>query len=265
MAVATFVDETIKYPLKLIEKTKVSPDSYVFRFELPSAKHIHGLKPHQHVRLHANVNGEEISRKMTPISDNEIYGYMDLLIKVYDKTDQYPDGGLFTQHLDTLKIGEDLIMSGPVHKLYYEGEGQFAGRKVKHLAGRKFKNIILIGGGTGITPLWQILAHSLKYDKEDINVWLLFANRTPKDVLMKKELDALAAAYPRFHVWYTVSTPDEGWPYSVGYITKEMIATHLPKPSDDTITIVVGPPPMKREAVFPALEALGFKDELIVR
>ncbi|CAD5227611.1 unnamed protein product [Bursaphelenchus xylophilus] len=262
--VPTFTDDCIQHSLLLIEKTKVSPDSYIFRFELPSEEHVPGLKPHQHVKLHAKIDGEPVFRKMTPITDDDTAGYMDLLIKIYQQTPEYPDGGLFTRWLDTVEVGEDVLISGPIHKVCYEGEGVFSGRKVSHLKGRKFKNIILIAGGTGITPMYQIITHSLKYDKDDINIWLLFANRTTKDVLLKEELDKLAAENPRFHVWYTVSTPDDTWNYSVGYITKEMISTHLPSPSEDTITLVIGPLGMKKFAVYPALKELGYPDKLVI-
>lgn len=102
----TFFDEDTKIPLTLIQKTQVSPDSFVFRFQLPSSEHVPGLLPHYHVRLHAVVDGEKISRKMTPITDDDIKGYMDLLIKIYYKTLEYPDGGKFTQWMDQVKVGK---------------------------------------------------------------------------------------------------------------------------------------------------------------
>lgn len=156
-------------------------------------------------------------------------------------------------------------MTGPVFKLYYEGNGKFGGKKVKHLKGRTFKNIVLIAGGSGITPMWQIITHSLKYDNGDINVYLLFANRTPKDVLLREELDKLAKEHPRFKVWYTVNRDFEGdWKYSTGYINKKMLQDFLPPASEDTITLIIGPRPMKTEACFPNLDALGYHQDLVL-
>ena len=40
-----------------------------------------------------------------------------------------------------------------------------------------------------------------------------------------------------------------------------MIAEHLPKPSDDSLVIMCGPPPMIKFACQANLEKLGFKSE----
>lgn len=41
---------------------------------------------------------------------------------------------------------------------------------------------------------------------------LLYANRTVKDILLRKELDELAAKYPQFKVWYTGTQTFVGTP-----------------------------------------------------
>lgn len=52
-------------------------------------------------------------------------------------------------------------------------------------------------------------------------------------------------------VWYTVShVPveygEQAWPFSIGYINKDMIRDHLPPPDADgrTCILLCGPPPM---------------------
>ena len=46
---------------------------------------------------------------------------------------------------------------------------------------------------------------------------LLFANQTEEDILLRAELEAVAAEHPdRFKLWYTVDRPGEGWQYSSG-------------------------------------------------
>jgi len=98
-----------------------------------------------------------------------------------------------------------------------------------------------------------------------ITVSLLYANQSEDDILIREELeDALAQYAGRFKLHYTLDRPPEGkekWKYSTGFITKEMIASHLPGPSDDGSTqiFMCGPPPMVKFACVPNLEALGFK------
>jgi cytochrome-b5 reductase len=80
-------------------------------------------------------------------------------------------------------------------------------------------------------------------------VRLLYANRTPADILLKPQLDALAAVHPQFKVVYTVDKPEEGWKGQVGHVTAEMLAAVLPPPTEDGKAhrvFVCGPPGMMR-------------------
>ena len=69
-------------PLKLIKRTQISPDSFIFRFELPSPHSILGLPIGQNIQIRANIDGEEIIRAYTPISGYNTMGVMDVVIKV---------------------------------------------------------------------------------------------------------------------------------------------------------------------------------------
>ena len=73
---------------------------------------------------------------------------MTFLIKVYKKSEEFPVGGLLSQKLDEMVIGDKIKMEGPKGLLCYMGHGNFLIRKKPV---RKTK-IGLIAGGTGITP-----------------------------------------------------------------------------------------------------------------
>ncbi len=53
-----------------------------------------------------------------------------------------------------------------------------------------------------------------------------------------------------------------GWKYSKGFVSEEMIKDNLYPPSDDTLTLMCGPPPMINYACQPNLEKLGYSAEL---
>lgn len=55
-----------------------------------------------------------------------------------------------------------------------------------------------------------------------------------------------------------------GWKYSSGFINDEMLRDHLFAASDDTITLMCGPPPMINFACQPNLEKLGHNKDLIL-
>jgi NAD(P)H-flavin reductase len=64
---------------------------------------------------------------------------------------------------------------------------------------------------------------------------------------VRPELEALAKAHPsRFQLHYTVDRAPDGWKYSTGFISKEMIADYLFSPEAGTLTqiFMCGPPPM---------------------
>ena len=54
------------------------------------------------------------------------------------------------------------------------------------------KTISLIAAGTGIAPIYQALLRLMSEPGDDRQVVLLYGNRSPKDILLKDELDAMA-------------------------------------------------------------------------
>jgi len=61
--------------------------------------------------------------------------------------------------------------------------------------------------------------------------------------LLKQELDTLAKRHKNFKVYYTIDKKNsKHWKGGVGFITDEMLKTHLPPPSADHLILVCGPP-----------------------
>jgi cytochrome-b5 reductase len=74
---------------------------------------------------------------------------------------------------------------------------------------KRIKHIGMIAGGTGITPMFQLIK-DICYHKEDkTKLSLVFCNKTEEDILLHEELDTLASENPgQFDVWYTVTQSD---------------------------------------------------------
>lgn len=64
-----------------------------------------------------------------------------------------------SQYVDNMKIGDKMLMEGPKGRLQYEGYGNFTIQKKKVL---NKKNIGCVAGGTGITPVYQVIQAALK-------------------------------------------------------------------------------------------------------
>lgn len=263
----TLLDPNEKYHLPLIEKEEISHDTKRFRFGLPSNEHVLGLPVGQHIHLIANINEEMVIRAYTPVSSDDHKGYVDLVIKVYNRNvhPKFPNGGKMSQYVDEMKIGDTIAFRGPTGKLQYLGNSKFSIKRLrKEPAVEVVANTVnMIAGGTGITPMLQLAREVLSRPGDSTRLSLLFANQSENDILLRNELDELAAKHPdQFNVWYTVDTASETWTYSQGFVNAEMIKDHLEPTSEDTITLMCGPPPMINYACIPNLEALGYPEKL---
>ncbi|NXI35205.1 NB5R3 reductase, partial [Galbula dea] len=265
----TLKDPEVKYPLRLIDKEEVSHDTRRFRFALPSVDHVLGLPVGQHIYLSARVDGALVVKPYTPVSSDDDKGFVDLVVKVYFRGvhPKFPDGGKMSQYLDSLKIGDTIDFRGPSGLLVYngKGKGKFAIRPEKKAepVTKAVKYVGMIAGGTGITPMLQIIRAIMK-DKRDPTVCqLLFANQTQKDILLRSELEEIQAQNPdRFKCWYTVDRAPENWEYSQGFVNEEMIRDHLPPPQKDVLILMCGPPPMIQYACIPNLDKLGYTKDM---
>ena len=107
--------------------------------------------------------------------------------------------------------------------------------------------------------MFQIIRRICEDPRDDTKLTLLYANKTERDILLRKELDEFAAKHDQLSVHYVLSSPPEGWQGYEGRVNKQMIEEHLPAPAgDDTKVLVCGPDPMM-EAMVKNLQERGFK------
>lgn len=163
-----------------------------------------------------------------------------------------------SQHLDSLKIGDTILMKGPKGHLEYQGYGRFTINHKRELVPYRMRKIGMVAGGTGITPMLQVIRAVLKNPKDKTELWLLFANQTEEDILLRDELESIPK--DRFHLAYTVDRANDNWKGEVGFVNPEMCRKHLPPPGKDTMLFVCGPPPMIKYACEPAFKELGFEE-----
>ncbi|KAF1919493.1 hypothetical protein BDU57DRAFT_554742 [Ampelomyces quisqualis] len=225
---------------ELEEKTVLSHNTAIYRFKLPRQTDILGLPIGQHISLGATIEGQpkEVVRSYTPISSDQDKGHFDLLIK------SYPTGNI-SKHVAGLQVGQTMRVKGP------KGAMVYTPNLVRHFG--------MISGGTGITPMLQIIKAIVrgrsKGDQTEVD--LLFANVNPEDILLKEDLDAVAAKDPKIRVHYVLNNPPEKWDGGVGFVTAEMIKEKLPAPASDVKILICGPPPMV-SAMKKATESLGY-------
>lgn len=178
--------------LVLESKQYLSPTIRIYRFTFDASWF--GLPVGQHVYLKLPEEARDSSQK--PKSVMRAYtpsqcgpGYVEFLIKVY-----YPDhrqpGGKLTQLLDKVRIGETVECKGPLGEYEYLGDCRYTVEGA-HASAR---HIGMIAGGTGITPMWQIL-DALRHDNPSSRpyVSLIYCARYLEDLVLTEELEALQA------------------------------------------------------------------------
>lgn len=213
-------DEFQEFPL--IQKIVLSHDSALFRFGLPRPTDVLGLPIGQHIQIAAEIDGKTVMHSYTPTSlDMDSKGYFDLLIKVY------PDGKL-SSYIDRLKLGETIKVKGP--KGFYKYEPN------------SVKNLAMVAGGTGITPMYQIIKAVLSNPQDKTQITLLYGSQSEADILLRAELDEFAAKHDNFKIVHFLDRAPENWSGRTGYINKEALQEFFPAPSDDVQLLLCGPP-----------------------
>ncbi|XP_057967193.1 NADH-cytochrome b5 reductase-like protein [Malania oleifera] len=257
--VALNPDKWIEF--KLQDTARVSHNTQLFRFSFdPSAKLGLDVASCMLTRAPLGQNAEGktkyVIRPYTPISDPDSKGYFDLLIK------EYPEGKM-SQHFASLKPGDVVEVKGPIEKLRYSPNMK--------------KNIGMIAGGTGITPMLQVIEAILRNPDDKTQISLLYANVSPDDILLKQKLDILSASHPNLKVFYTVDNPSRTWRGGKGYISNDMVVKGLPGPGEDTLILVCGPPGMMKHIsgdkakdrsqgeLTGILKELGYTEEMVYK
>lgn len=100
------------------------------------------------------------------------------------------------------------------------------------------------------------------HDVEDAStrLWLINANKTESDILLRTELEELEGHVgpTRFQQHFCLSKAPEDWQHSKGRINLEMMKQHLPPADDDTLILVCGPDAMIEKVVKPNLIEMGY-------
>lgn len=211
--------------LKLTKKTKLTHDTSHYTFDFGNKDAESGLITASCVLTkYVTAKGNNVIRPYTPVSDPSQKGTVDFIIKTYEQ-------GKMSKHIDELKEGDTLSFKGPIVKWKWEPN--------------QFDSVALIGGGTGITPLWQLLHTIASNPADKTKVQLFYGSQSVDDIIARKEIDEIAAAHPdQVQVFYYIDNGKDDASKHIfkGYINKEALQKNLPGPSPKLKVFVCGPP-----------------------
>lgn len=130
--------------------------------------------------------------------------------------------------LENWKEGMRLDISGPLGDFYYDRI-------------RDARHVVALAGGSGITPFFS-MAEAIADGIEDFNLTILYGSRTAEGILLRDELDAVAArAGGKVKVVHVLSDEEcEG--YEHGFLTAELVKKYAPE--GDYSVFMCGPQAM---------------------
>jgi cytochrome-b5 reductase len=227
-------------PYKLTAIETDTHNTKTFRFEL-SADATLDMLPGDFLYVHATIDDKSVKRAYTPSSLPGATGFFDLTVKRYE-------AGTVSKYLHDRRIGDTVLMSGP----------NTGGHWVDGMA----KRVGFIAGGTGITPMISIIRWILA-KRMDAELFLIFANKTDADIILREEWNRAVRKHPNFHCHHILEQPPPGWPEGTGRVTIDTLRRHLPAPGSNTCIFLCGPPPMV-DTLETTLRELGYPEHTII-
>jgi len=198
-----------RYFLKVKEVIRETPDAVTLTFWHPINEEVR-YQPGQFLTFLLTVNGQKVRRSYSMASSPHV----DVSLAVSVK--RVP-GGLVSNYLcDRIRPGDVLETLEPM------------GTFVPKLDAQNRRTLILIGAGSGITPLFS-MAKSALHVEPNTRVWLIYGNRNQSSIIYKSHLDAMEQAYgsSRFQVTHVLSQPDYGWSGAEGRLNQHMLTRLL--------------------------------------
>jgi ring-1,2-phenylacetyl-CoA epoxidase subunit PaaE len=192
----------------------------------PNAAPMPAVRPGQFFTLLIDLDGVSLRRAYSVSSDCRTRERFDVTIKRVE-------GGRVSSHLHAhAAVGMRMRVLGP--------SGEFARVRAPKL--------VLIAGGSGITPMMALL-RTLLPSEPGLEVALIYANRSRKDVIFAEPLAALEAEHrPRLRIHHVLEQPPSQWSGAVGRCDKPTLARLLDAIAlahdPDAEFLLCGPAPM---------------------
>ena len=194
-----------RYFLKVKDVVRETADAVTISFWHPINEEIR-YQPGQFLTFLLTINGQKIRRSYSMASSPHVDVSLAVSIK------RVP-GGLASNYLcDRIKPGDILETLEPM------------GTFVPKLDPQGRRTIVLIGAGSGITPLFS-MAKSALHIEPNSRVWLIYGNRNQNSIIYKAHLDAMEQAYgkSRFQVTHILSQPTTGWTGAEGRLNQHTL------------------------------------------
>jgi ferredoxin-NADP reductase len=181
-----------------------------------------------HVTLQLQIDGRSVERTYSLSSAPRSDGLVSITVK------RVAGGRVSNWLADTLRPGHVLTLSAP--------RGEFV------LPGALPRKLLMISGGSGITPVMSIL-RKLVAESAACDVTFLHFARTPRDIIFREELERISQAHPNVRIAFCVEadggTREQAWTGAQGRFCAELLQETAPD-FRELDTYLCGPPAFMR-------------------
>jgi ring-1,2-phenylacetyl-CoA epoxidase subunit PaaE len=214
------------YNLKVKDVLRETDDAVTIQLKQPLFRKIK-YEPGQFLTVVLNIDGKQVRRAYSMSSAPTLDSHLAFTVKRVA-------GGLASNYLnDRIAKGDSIEIMKPMGKFCLSPDKS------------KQRHIVLVGGGSGITPLMSILKSTLFFEPGSV-VSLVYANSNEDCIIFKQQLDDLQARFgERLKVVHVLSKPKRMHPGYSGRLDDAMlvnIVNLLPKfDANSTEYFVCGP------------------------
>ncbi len=182
--------------LQLSSIIRQTGDTVTLRFPLSAGMPL-GAKPGQFLTFDWVVNGKKLPRSYSISSSPQQNEYVEVTVK---------EQGLVSTFLNReARPGLNVAAHGPF--------GQFCFDETRH------KRIVLVAGGSGITPIMSMLRY-IEEVAPETQVNLFYAVRGESDVIFGEDLASLQERLPSFRYVLIASRPGPDWNGLRGHLSR---------------------------------------------
>lgn len=196
------------YHLKVKEVVRETKDAATIVFENPEEGTL-TYKPGQFLTLIFSLNGESVRRAYSLCSAPGIDDHLAVTIKRVE-------GGKVSNHInDNIEAGNTIEVMSP------------AGVFTTEINKKNKRHVVLIAGGSGITPMMSLLQSILRVETSAI-VSLVYANRDEESIIFKQKIDDLKAKYGKqLNIVHVLENPPANWSGHHGMLNPDLVQTIL--------------------------------------
>ena len=216
--------------VKVVSITDASPTAKTFRFTSEDG-HIPAFQSGQYVNFRLKIGDSELTRPYSissaPYEGRGENGFFEITVR---RNRPYLVPDYLFEHVS---VGDVLDANLPFGNFYYEPL-------------RDSKHVVALAGGSGIAPFHSMAKEVAHGKLEKVDLTILYGSMKHDDIVLKDELDKIAAECDRVHIVHILSD-DPDWDGEKGFLNKDLIAKYTPGPDDrgrEATYMFCGPFPM---------------------